>query len=186
MARAILRDRKLGWIRSFLTRLLSRHALGAYGNSAAVSASASSSHSQTFAPDVVGGCAEGAGRQLVLFVVELDVPEALSSEVGICGDGAPSSGGERRDVFWRRYRSSVSYFLLIFSGGRRRCGREHGGGEDLFSGADSCWRRVIRERVLISSRNRAGLTSFFAAVRFGDRGGDVVGGRHVSPSRCLK
>ena len=166
---------------------MSRHALGPYGTSAAVSANASSSHNQTFAPDVVGRRAEGAGRPLVLFVVELEVPETLFPEGRIGGGGAPSSGGrEERRFFWRRYRSSVSYFLLIFSGGRRRCGREHGGGEDLFSGADSCWRRVIRERVLISSRNRAGLTSFFAAVRFGDRGGDVVGGRHVSPSRCLK
>ena len=112
MARAILRDRKLGWIRSFLTRLLSRHALGAYGNSAAVSASASSSHSKTFAKGVVSGSAAGAGPRLVLFVVELDVPEALSSEVGICGDGAPSSGGREE----RRFLASVSDIgVLTFS-----------------------------------------------------------------------
>ena len=160
--------------------------MGPYGTSAAVSANASSSHNQTFAPDVVGRRAEGAGRPLVLFVVELEVPETLFPEGRIGGGGAPSSGGERRDGFLASVSIFVSYFLLISSGGRRRRGREHGGGEDLFSGADSCWRRVIRERVLISSRNRAGLTSFFAAVRFGDRGGDVVGGRHVSPSRCLK
>ena len=43
------------------------------------------------------------------------------------------------------------------------------------------------ERVLISSRNRAVLTSSFVAFRFGGRGGGiVVGGRHVSLARRLK
>ena len=32
----------------------------------------------------------------VLFVVELDVSEALSPEARICGGGAPSSGGKQR------------------------------------------------------------------------------------------
>ena len=103
---------------------------------------------------------------------------------GYAGAARRPPGERGETVFGVGIRSSVSHLLLISSGGRRRCGREHGGGEDLLSGADSC--RPDRERVLISSRNRAGLTSSFAAFRFGGRGGDVVGGRHVSLAHRLK